>query len=87
MNEEILDPLVISEQQFDKASSCIKHLQSGLVDFLKQPRRICTINFPIELDDGSVKTFRCFRVIHNHVFGPGKGGIRYHPDVTEEEVV
>lgn len=87
MNEEILDPLVISEQQFDKASACIRHLQSGLIDFLKQPRRICTINFPIELDDGSVKTFRCYRVLHNHVFGPGKGGIRYHPDVTEEEVI
>lgn len=87
MNEEILDPLIISEQQFDRASSCINHLPKGLVDFLKQPRRISTVNFPIELDDGSVKTFRCYRVLHNHVFGPGKGGIRYHPDVTEEEVV
>ncbi len=87
MSKEILDPLVISEQQFDRARSCINHLESGLIDFLKLPRRICTVNFPIELDDGTVKTFRCYRVVHNHVFGPGKGGIRYHPDVTEEEVV
>lgn len=87
MNKEILDHIVISEQQFDRASSYINHLQSGLVDFLQQPKRINIVNFPIELDDGSVKSFRCYRVIHNRVFGPGKGGIRYHPDVTEEEVV
>ncbi|MDH5479271.1 MAG: Glu/Leu/Phe/Val dehydrogenase [Nitrosomonas sp.] len=86
MTEEILDPLVISEQQFDRASLYINHLQSGLIDFLKQPKRVHVIHFPIEMDDCSVRTFRCYRVIHNRVFGPGKGGIRYHPDVTEEEV-
>lgn len=87
MTEEILDPLVISEQQFDNACQYIQHLQSGLVDFLKQPKRIHIIHFPIEMDDCSVRTFRCFRVIHNRVFGPGKGGIRYHPEVTEAEVI
>jgi glutamate dehydrogenase (NAD(P)+) len=87
MTEEILAPLIISEQQFDRASSYISHLQSGLVDFLKQPKHVHIINFPIEMDDCSVRTFRCYRVIHNRVFGPGKGGIRYHPDVTEEEVI
>jgi glutamate dehydrogenase (NAD(P)+) len=87
MSKEILDHIVISEQQFDRASLYMNHLQQGLVDFLKQPKRINIVNFPIELDDGSVKTFRCYRVIHNRVFGPGKGGIRYHPDVTEEEVI
>ena len=87
MSKEILDHIVISEQQFDRASLYMNHLQQGLVDFLKQPKRINIVNFPIELDDGSVKTFRCYRVIHNRVFGQGKGGIRYHPDVTEEEVI
>lgn len=77
---------MISEQQFDKASAHISHLRSGLIDFLKQPKRIHIINFPIELDDGSVQTIQCYRVIHNRVFGPGKGGIRYHPDVTIDEV-
>ena len=86
MTKEILDPIVISEQQFDKASAHISHLRSGLVDFLKQPKRIHIINFPIELDDGSVQTIQCYRVIHNRVFGPGKGGIRYHPEVTIDEV-
>ncbi|MCP5245183.1 MAG: Glu/Leu/Phe/Val dehydrogenase [Burkholderiales bacterium] len=87
MAEEILDPLIISEQQFDRARQYIHHLQSGLVDFLKQPKRVHIIHFPIEMDDCSVRTFRCYRVIHNLVFGPGKGGIRYHPEVTEEEVI
>ncbi|SET36826.1 glutamate dehydrogenase (NAD/NADP) [Nitrosomonas marina] len=87
MTEEILDPLVISEQQFDRARLYIQHLQSGLVDFLKQPKRVHIIHFPIEMDDCSVRTFRCYRVIHNLVFGPGKGGVRYHPDITEEEVI
>ena len=87
MSNEILDPIVISEQQFEKASLYIDHLQKGLVDFLKLPKRIYAVNFPIELDDGSVKSFSGYRVVHNGVFGPGKGGIRYHPDVTEQEVV
>ena len=86
MSEEILDPIVISEQQFDKAAAHIADLKTGLIDYLKQPNRTHIINFPVELDDGSVKTIQCFRVIHNSVFGPGKGGIRYHPDVTVDEV-
>lgn len=87
MNEELLDPIIISEQQFDKANAYMEHLQKGLVDFLKEPSRINIVNFPIELDDGSVETFRCYRVVHNRVFGPGKGGVRYHPDVSEAEIV
>lgn len=86
-DEESFDPVVISEQQFEKAAHLIQHLKKGLVNFLKQPKRINIINFPIELDDGSVETFQAYRVVHNRVFGPGKGGIRYHPDVTMEEVI
>ena len=87
MVEESLDPIVISEQQFDKSAVLITNLKKGLIDFLKQPKRINTINFPVEMDDGSVQSIRCYRVVHNRVFGPGKGGIRYHPDVTLDEVV
>lgn len=86
MKEEVFDPVAISEQQFDKASAYITDLKSGLIDYLKQPNRIHIMNFPVELDDGSVKTIHCFRVIHNRVFGPSKGGMRYHPDLTIEEV-
>ena len=86
MDGEILDHIVISEQQFDKAASYIIGLKAGLIDFLKQPKRQYITRFPVELDDGSVRTIEGIRVIHNRVFGPGKGGIRYHPDVTLEEV-
>jgi len=84
---ENLDPIEMSEQQFDQAACYIRKLKTGLIDFLKMPKRINIVNFPIEMDDGSIQTIQGYRVIHNQVFGPCKGGIRYHPDVTLEEVV
>ena len=84
---EKFDPIAMSEQQFDRAVCCIKELKEGLIDFLKKPKRINIVNFPIEMDDGTVQSIQAFRVIHNRVFGPGKGGIRYHPDVTMDEVI
>ncbi len=84
---ENLDPVFISEQQFDRAAAYVRGLKRGLIDFLKKPKRVTIVNFPIELDDGSVQSFLGFRVVHNRVFGPGKGGMRYHPDVTMEEVI
>ena len=82
-----LDPNKMSEQHFDRALCCIKELKKGLIDFLKKPKRITIVNFPIEMDDGSVQSFQGYRVIHSRVFGPGKGGIRYHPDITMDEVI
>lgn len=84
---ENLDPVFISGQQFDNAARYIVGLKTGLIDFLKQPKRIITVNFPIEMDDESVITVHGYRVIHNRVFGPSKGGIRYHPDLTLKEVI
>ncbi|MDH3634260.1 MAG: Glu/Leu/Phe/Val dehydrogenase [Gammaproteobacteria bacterium] len=85
--EENLDPIAISEEQFNRASYHVKGLKRGLVEFLKKPKRVNIINFPVEMDDESVQSFQGFRVQHNRVFGPGKGGIRYHPDVTMEDVI
>ena len=84
---ENFDPIAISEQQFDHAVCYIPKLKKGLIEFLKKPKRIYIMNFPIEMDDGSVRSIQGYRVMHNRVFGPGKGGIRYHPDVTMEEVI
>jgi len=86
-NPENLDPVAISEQQFDQALCYIKTIKRGLISFLKKPKRINIVNFPVEMDDGSVHSIQGYRVTHNRVFGPAKGGIRYHPDVTLEEVV
>jgi glutamate dehydrogenase (NAD(P)+) len=84
---ENLDPIHISEQQFDRAVGYIKGFKKGLFEFLRKPKRITIVHFPIELDDESVQSFQGIRVVHNRVFGPGKGGIRYHPDVSLEEVI
>lgn len=80
------EPLSITQIQFARAHAHIKGLKRGLIDFFQVPKRTIKVCFPIEMDDGSVRTFQGFRVLHNQVLGPGKGGIRYHPDVTESEV-
>jgi glutamate dehydrogenase (NAD(P)+) len=83
---EDLNPFHIATQQFDRAANYLPRLQRGLIDFLKRPMRAVLVEFPIELADGSVRMFAGYRVLHSHVRGPGKGGIRYHPDVTLDEV-
>jgi len=57
------------------------------VETLKHPKRMLIVDVPIELDDGRVAHFEGFRVQHNLSRGPGKGGVRFHPDVTLEEVM
>ena len=54
---------------------------------LKRPKRCLIVDIPIEMDDGSVRHFEGYRVQHNLFRGPGKGGVRYHPNVTLEEVM
>jgi glutamate dehydrogenase (NAD(P)+) len=83
---EDLNPFHIAAQQFDRAVAYMPQLKRGLLDFLKRPCRTVIVEFPIELDDGTVRSFTGYRVLHNRVRGPGKGGIRYHPDVTLDEV-
>jgi glutamate dehydrogenase (NAD(P)+) len=83
---EDLNPYHIAQEQFDRAVSYIPGLKAGLVEFLRRTVRIVTLEFPVEMDDGSVRTFVGHRAVHSRVRGPGKGGIRYHPDVTADEV-
>lgn len=84
--DEDLDPLHQAQQRFHAASAYLSHFKRGLVDFFAYPKRSIELCFPIEMDDGSVRSFWGYRVLHNTVLGPGKGGIRYHPGVTEQEV-
>ena len=86
MPREDLNPFRIARQQFDEALPYLPAVTPGLIEFLKSPIRAIELNFPIEMDDGHVRTFTGFRVLHSRVRGPGKGGIRYHPDVTGDEV-
>jgi glutamate dehydrogenase (NAD(P)+) len=84
---EELNPLQIVRDRFDQATRHVVGLKSGLMDFFKAPKRIITVCFPIEMDDGSVRTFHGYRALHSNILGPGKGGVRYHPDITREEIV
>ncbi len=60
---------------------------SGSVfDFLKEPIRTLEVRFPVRMDDGSIRVFTGYRVQHNDATGPTKGGVRFHPDVNEDEV-
>src|SRR5947209_14601844 len=83
---EDLNPYHIAAQQFDRAAAYLPQSKRGLIHFLKRSSRAVMLEFPVELDDGSVRTFTGYRVLHNRVRGPGKGGIRFHPDVTLDEV-
>ncbi|MCD6515381.1 MAG: Glu/Leu/Phe/Val dehydrogenase [Candidatus Odinarchaeota archaeon] len=80
-----INPFEIACKQIDKANEYLK-LDEGLIEFLKQPLRIVEVSLPVKMDDGSVKVFKGFRVQHNNARGPFKGGIRYHPNVTLDEV-
>ncbi len=57
-----------------------------MYDLLKEPLRFLTVRIPVHMDDGSVNVFTGYRAQHNDAIGPTKGGIRFHPDVTEDEV-
>jgi glutamate dehydrogenase (NAD(P)+) len=72
--------------QIERVRPFLGHLEKW-VETLKRPKRCLVVDIPIEMDDGSVSHFEGFRVQHNLSRGPGKGGVRYHPDVTLEEVM
>lgn len=59
----------------------------NIFKYLSKPMRIVEVNCPIIMDDGSIQMFEGFRVLHNNIRGPGKGGIRFSPDVNMEEVM
>jgi glutamate dehydrogenase (NAD(P)+) len=72
-------------KQFNQAADYLP-LKRGIREFLAYPKRELTVHFPVKMDDGSVRVYTGHRVHHSTVLGPSKGGIRYHPDVTLNEV-
>ncbi len=80
-----INPWLVAQQQFDLAAERL-HLDPGLRKVLREPRRELTVHFPVKMDDGSVQVFTGYRVQHNLGRGPAKGGIRYHQDVSLDEV-
>ena len=83
---ENLNTYAIAQDQFDRAAQYVADLPDGLRRWLRGTTRLLKIEFPVECDDGVVRTFAGYRALHSRVRGPGKGGIRYHPDVSGDEV-
>jgi glutamate dehydrogenase (NAD(P)+) len=82
---EDLNPFRISQIQFDLAAEYLK-LDPGLRQVLRTPKRVLEVSIPTKMDNGQLKVFTGYRVQHNIARGPAKGGIRYHPNVTLDEV-
>jgi glutamate dehydrogenase (NAD(P)+) len=80
-----LNPLANAERQFEEAASRLE-LPPGIKEVIKRPRRATIVSLPLQMDDGSFNVYTGYRVQHSVVRGPAKGGIRYHPDVTLDEV-
>ena len=75
----------IVQMQLEKAAKAM-NLSRDTALILSQPKNELIINFPVRMDDGSFKLFKGYRVQHNNVLGPYKGGIRYHPEVNLDHV-
>src|SRR5471030_991505 len=72
-------------QEFDGAARILS-LEPGIWKILTHPKRQITVSCPVLMDSGAVEVFTGYRVQYNITLGPAKGGIRYHPDVTLDEV-
>jgi glutamate dehydrogenase (NAD(P)+) len=81
-----LGPWGIYLQQVDRVTPYLGHL-ARWVETLKRPKRALIVDVPIHLDDGTIAHFEGYRVQHNTSRGPGKGGVRFHQDVTLSEVM
>ncbi|ADC49488.1 glutamate dehydrogenase [Alkalihalophilus pseudofirmus OF4] len=79
------DVLASTQQVVDQALSNLGYVED-MFELLKEPQRMLTVRIPIKLDNGEVKVFTGYRSQHNDAVGPTKGGVRFHPEVTENEV-
>ncbi|QNI32913.1 Glu/Leu/Phe/Val dehydrogenase [Alloacidobacterium dinghuense] len=83
--EQEINPWEAQAARFDFAARKL-NLDEGLWRVLRHPSREIIVHFPVTMDDGRIEMFTGFRVLHSQARGPGKGGIRYSPDVTLDEV-
>jgi glutamate dehydrogenase (NAD(P)+) len=83
--QEQLNPFEIAKQQFDRAADYLE-LEESMRNVLRSAKRQLIVSIPVRMDGGETKVFEGYRVQHNIARGPAKGGIRYHPNVTLDEV-
>jgi glutamate dehydrogenase len=82
---ETLNPFEIVQKQLKIACDKLG-VEESVYEVLKEPEKVLTVSIPIRMDDGSIKTFIGYRSQHSTALGPAKGGVRFHPDVTMDEV-
>jgi glutamate dehydrogenase/leucine dehydrogenase len=75
----------VALENFDAAANALE-LNNDIREMIKYPERVLTVTVPVRMDDGHIRRFEAYRVQHSSVRGPSKGGIRYHPQVTLDEV-
>jgi len=75
----------VAMENFDTAANALE-LDHDIREMIKFPERMLTVSVPVRMDDGRIHRFEGYRVQHSSVRGPAKGGIRYHPQVTLDEV-
>ncbi|MCA1556438.1 MAG: Glu/Leu/Phe/Val dehydrogenase [Acidobacteria bacterium] len=85
ISSENLNPFDIAMQQFDRAADALE-LDDSMRHVLKKAKRQLIVSIPVKMDGGEVQVFEGYRVQHNIARGPAKGGIRFHPQVTLDEV-
>jgi glutamate dehydrogenase len=85
MKNSNFNPFEMAKEQFDKVAELLE-LDSGTRELLRNPLREYHFSIPVRMDDNTYKVFRGFRVQHNDARGPGKGGIRFHPQETIDTV-
>ncbi len=75
----------VAQTQLEMAAKALA-LDPNILEILKYPRRMLKVYIPVEMDDGRIQMFEGYRVQYNDMRGPCKGGVRYHPEVSEDEV-
>ncbi len=85
MSAAQINPFEVALKQLDEAAKLAK-LEKGLHQVLANPKRVLTVSLPVKMDNGEIRVFTGFRSQHNDARGPYKGGIRYHPQVSIDEV-
>ena len=79
------NPYLVAIAQLDRAAK-ISGISPVVRDILSQPKNELIVNFPVRMDDGNIRLFKGYRVQHNNLLGPFKGGMRYHPQVALDDV-
>jgi len=81
-----ITPYQIAIEQLERAAR-IAEIDPQAIEILKHPQRVIRVSIPVRMDNGSIKVFTGYRSQHNNALGPYKGGVRYHPNVTMDEVI